>query len=715
MRAWERSRDVAAEAGAKADQLQGRVFNERFRGQLAEGARQRQASSPDVLLGRPLPATPVTGAAQGPDPRREAIEAQRELPQAQEQQRQRREAEAQRARARLDRANPTPPPPPAPPPPQDKNFLEMAEETAEEVIGGAFTNVRQLAEDEITAERNDPNKIPDPVTGARRILAGAYSAAYDGAQVAGEGLDLLDRAASGDQEAQRQIEQGAENVVNGVAQTVVDAWNDPQRSLDGAVDGGRQAVDNFLEAPLSGAGALIPDVVGAGKIIKPLKGADAAVPGRRDGGSPTPNSGSGTQPGGVAAPNSGTSPDRTTGQSAPTPAAAPNSAPDGAVGRGAPRAGTTPDKPREQGAPRAGTGRATAGDAGRRDNGAPQADKDRNNQDRGGQAARPNDRDKERGVRVLPAPATQLPTRPPASSANTPRRDTSADDNGNRQQPDEPKTGAPAARETAEAATQCATPNSFVPGTLVRLADGTYKPIEQVKLGDRVLATDPTTGITQSRPVLALIPGSGLKELVRVTVDTDGDRGDATGTVTATDTHPFWVANTGRWTDAEDLERDNTLRTPDGQLLKIVAVHEWAQQQQVHNLTVEGLHTYYVNVGGQDVLTHNDTCTQLPSPLNSKFAVIGRLPDTGVAKSWGDHEVLSLKRWSPRQNRKWVQGVIAKKQPVYLASPIDSKTLIDEKTGRPSVYSKEINQLLRAGYTFSYMGTRAELYMIPTR
>ncbi|MET0236722.1 MAG: hypothetical protein ABW224_18880 [Kibdelosporangium sp.] len=101
VRAWERTRDLAAEAGAKADQLQGRVFSQQFRSQLAEGARQRQAS-PDVLLGRGLPARPA-GAAQRPDPRREAIEAQRELRQAQEQQRRQQEADARRARGEAGR------------------------------------------------------------------------------------------------------------------------------------------------------------------------------------------------------------------------------------------------------------------------------------------------------------------------------------------------------------------------------------------------------------------------------------------------------------------------------------------------------------------------------------------------------------------------------------------------------------------------------------
>ncbi|WP_145926791.1 polymorphic toxin-type HINT domain-containing protein [Amycolatopsis orientalis] len=247
------------------------------------------------------------------------------------------------------------------------------------------------------------------------------------------------------------------------------------------------------------------------------------------------------------------------------------------------------------------------------------------------------------GTTVLPTQATHLPTLPGKNrgetqarrSGDTPRGDTS-DKDGSRRGPTQRDTGTPSSRttdgseskqrtndrapesatktspesrESADAANRCPTPNSFVHGTPVLLADGTYKPIEQVRLGDRVLATDPGTGLTQARPVINLIPGQGLKELVRITVDTDGDQGDATGTVTATDEHPFWVANTGHWTDAEDLDRGDLLRTSDGRLLQVVAVHEWAQQQQVHNLTIEGLHTYYVSAGGSssgaDMLVHN--------------------------------------------------------------------------------------------------------------
>ncbi|WP_285758096.1 hypothetical protein [Nocardiopsis ansamitocini] len=37
------------------------------------------------------------------------------------------------------------------------------------------------------------------------------------------------------------------------------------------------------------------------------------------------------------------------------------------------------------------------------------------------------------------------------------------------------------------------------------MADGTFKPIEQVEVGDEVAATDPGTGEQKAKPVLATI------------------------------------------------------------------------------------------------------------------------------------------------------------------------------------------------------------------
>lgn len=73
-------------------------------------------------------------------------------------------------------------------------------------------------------------------------------------------------------------------------------------------------------------------------------------------------------------------------------------------------------------------------------------------------------------------------------------------------------------------AAACLVGNSFVPGTRVLMADGTSKPIENVKTGDKVLATDPETGEQGPRTVLATIVGTGAKTLVEITVDTTTEK-----------------------------------------------------------------------------------------------------------------------------------------------------------------------------------------------
>ncbi|MFE5907497.1 ricin-type beta-trefoil lectin domain protein [Streptomyces wedmorensis] len=153
----------------------------------------------------------------------------------------------------------------------------------------------------------------------------------------------------------------------------------------------------------------------------------------------------------------------------------------------------------------------------------------------------------------------------------------------------------------------CTTPdNSFVPGTKVLMADGSTKPIEQVKTGDKVLATDPKTGETRVETVTAEIKGQGVKHLVKVTIDTDGTSGSQTAQVTATDGHPFWVPELAKWIDATDLTSGQWLRTGSGTYVQIASIERWtAQSATVHNLTVSDLHTYYVVAGASPVLVHN--------------------------------------------------------------------------------------------------------------
>lgn len=78
------------------------------------------------------------------------------------------------------------------------------------------------------------------------------------------------------------------------------------------------------------------------------------------------------------------------------------------------------------------------------------------------------------------------------------------------------------ARYTRYASRACRV-NSFAPDTRVPMADGTTRDIDDIAVGDLVLAADPDTGETRAEPVTDLIIGSGEKDLVTITADPDGD------------------------------------------------------------------------------------------------------------------------------------------------------------------------------------------------
>ncbi|MFE6308096.1 polymorphic toxin-type HINT domain-containing protein [Nocardiopsis sp. NPDC057823] len=75
--------------------------------------------------------------------------------------------------------------------------------------------------------------------------------------------------------------------------------------------------------------------------------------------------------------------------------------------------------------------------------------------------------------------------------------------------------------------------------------------------------------------------------------------------IIATDEHPFWVPDLKAWVDAIDLAPGMWLQTSAGTWVQINAIQTWSQPATVHNLTVQGVHTYHVATGSLDVLNHN--------------------------------------------------------------------------------------------------------------
>lgn len=150
---------------------------------------------------------------------------------------------------------------------------------------------------------------------------------------------------------------------------------------------------------------------------------------------------------------------------------------------------------------------------------------------------------------------------------------------------------------------KCDTPHSFLPGTEVLMADGSTKKIKDVSLGDEVVVTDPETGETTVREVAGTIVTEDDKHFVDLTITTKTNK--PAQALISTTTHPFWVSSENRWVEAGDLKPGMTLRTPSGDTVTLTAIRHFDKRQRTHDLTVTGIHTYYVLAGNTPVLVHN--------------------------------------------------------------------------------------------------------------
>ncbi|MDQ1008625.1 tetratricopeptide (TPR) repeat protein [Streptomyces sp. V4I23] len=178
--------------------------------------------------------------------------------------------------------------------------------------------------------------------------------------------------------------------------------------------------------------------------------------------------------------------------------------------------------------------------------------------------------------------------------------------------------------------TTCPVRHSFPSGTPVLLADGRRVPIETVRIGTRVAAADPGTGESGGRRVTRTFTTYDDKEFTRLTVRT----ASGAAVVTATDTHPFWLAGERRWEDAGDIRPGARLRTGSGGSLTVLAARHYVQRQTTYDLAVAGVHTYFVGVGAASALVHNNDCDMSAEEVDA-----ARNPDVGEGdpKKFKDH------------------------------------------------------------------------------
>ena len=167
--------------------------------------------------------------------------------------------------------------------------------------------------------------------------------------------------------------------------------------------------------------------------------------------------------------------------------------------------------------------------------------------------------------------------------------------------------------------------NSFAAATPVLMADGTSKPIDQIKVGDKIANNQPGADAgteDQAHTVTAIHVTYTDRDYTDVTVDT----GHGPATITGTAHHPYWDATTRAWTDADQLHAGDRLQTTDGNTVTVLSLRDYVTTAVTYNLTVDGLHTYYVLAGDTPVLVHNSNCDIIAGPNLGTLSVTAASP-----------------------------------------------------------------------------------------
>jgi RHS repeat-associated protein len=147
--------------------------------------------------------------------------------------------------------------------------------------------------------------------------------------------------------------------------------------------------------------------------------------------------------------------------------------------------------------------------------------------------------------------------------------------------------------------------HSFAADTQVLMADGTTKPIQSVAVGDEIENAEPG-GTVERHRVGQIHETLTDKDFTDLTVSTP------TGpkTITGTQNHPYFDLTTHQFVNASDLKSGDRLQTTAGGYgVTVLNVRNYFSSMVTYDLTIDGLHTYYVVAGDTPVLVHNtDAC-----------------------------------------------------------------------------------------------------------
>ena len=193
----------------------------------------------------------------------------------------------------------------------------------------------------------------------------------------------------------------------------------------------------------------------------------------------------------------------------------------------------------------------------------------------------------------------------------------------------------------------------FVAGTKVRTENG-YKKIEEIEVGEKVLAYDEKTGRQEYKRVVRLFRGE-TNEWYHIEVNGEEIR--------CTGNHPFYVKGKG-YVKAKELTREDKLVLSDGKEVGTegIRIERLEKPETKYNFEVEDFHTYYVTES--EILVHNKCKPVSPVKLskneikkidaeNYKRIYIGNKGSRfDIFKDTANKDKIWL---GDKQQRKWIE------------------------------------------------------------
>ena len=179
--------------------------------------------------------------------------------------------------------------------------------------------------------------------------------------------------------------------------------------------------------------------------------------------------------------------------------------------------------------------------------------------------------------------------------------------------------------------------SSFTAGTEVLLASGAAIPIDKLKAGDKVLATNTKTGKTQAETVAAVLVHHDTN-LYNLRIKA----GNHTAVIHTTRNHLFWDVTSHHWIQAAALHPGDRLRTPTNTAATVIGGSPPAQTTGwMWDLTIPGDHDFYIDTTAAATLVHN-----CDDPLAAKLDNISghvKLSDLTAAQRELNGEVVARK------------------------------------------------------------------------